>query len=268
MKNIGIIGYGNMGSSIAGRLKSKYRVFVFDQDRSKTRGQKDLMVACSAIDLVLKAEIIILAVKPQDFKDLLLGIKKYCKNKLIISIAAGISTKDIEGILGRVRVVRVMPNIGVIVAKAISYICQGRFTNENDLSLAEKLFDSIGKTVILKDEKLMHAATAVGGSGPGFRGYLFDKMSNEDFIQSLTVAAEGTGLPADIAAKSASAVSAATVCVMEALGITPLELTKKVTSKRGTTEAGLKVLRKGGSLKEAVMAALKRSKELARGVRK
>ena len=73
-----------------------------------------------------------------------------------------------------------MPNIGAIVGKAVSYICKGRFSRAKDLKLSIKLFNFIGHTLILS-ENLMHAATAVGGSGPGFWGYLFDKKPREEW---------------------------------------------------------------------------------------
>lgn len=271
MKKIGIIGYGNMGSAIAERIKSKYRIFVFDKDANKLADLSNVDIASSGIELVNRVDVIILAVKPQDFEPLLEEIKDKVNNKLIISIAAGITTKYIENILGIVRVVRIMPNIGAIIGKSASYICQGRFSEAEDLELSIKIFNLIGHTFIVSED-LMHAATAIAGSGPGFWGYLFDKQPRDKwddyktnyFIPKLTAAAKSVGFDDKMAGLTADLVTRASASTLEALHITPGELTKKVASKGGTTQAGLIVLEKGGSLEDAVKAALKRAKELSK----
>jgi pyrroline-5-carboxylate reductase len=272
-KKIGIIGYGNMGSAIAECIKSRYRIFVFDKDTNKLANLSGINITRSSTDLVNKIDLVILAVKPQDFEPLLKEIKDKVNNKLIISIAAGITTKYIENILGMVRVIRVMPNIGAIVGKAVSYICKGRFSRAKDLKLSIKLFNFIGHTLILS-ENLMHAATAVGGSGPGFWGYLFDKKPREEwdkyksdyFIPEFSSAAKSVGFDDKTARLTAYFVTIASISATEALHITPGELTKKVASRGGTTEAGLEVLQKGGSLTDAVKAALKRAEELSKKI--
>lgn len=268
---IGIIGFGNMGSSIAERIKSKYDVFVFDKDKSKTKNISGIGVCANIRDLINMVDTLILAVKPQDFDGLLEEIKAHTKDKLIISIAAGITTKYIEKILGVARVIRVMPNIGAIVGQSISYICKGKFAKEKDLKLSIKLFNLIGYTFIFS-ENLMNAATAVGGSGPGFWGYLFDKKPGHEwdeyksnyFIPELTSAAKSVGFDEKTARLTADLVSSGSSVTANLLHITPGELTKKVASKGGTTEAGIEVLQNGGTLTEAVKAALKRAEELSR----
>lgn len=270
-EKIGIIGYGNMGSAIAERLKSRYRVFVFDKDKNKLTNLSDINIAKDIADLADKVDAVILAIKPQDFEVLLNEIKDKINNHLIISIAAGITSKYIEKILGALRVVRVMPNIGAIVGKSISYISKGEFANEKDLRLAIKLFGLIGYTFILSED-LMNAATAVGGSGPGFWGYLFDKQPREKweeyksnyFIPEFTSAAKSVGLDEKIARLTADFVTIASISTVQALHITPRQLTEKVASRGGTTEAGLEVLQNGGSLTDAVKAALRRAEELSR----
>ncbi len=271
MQEIGIIGFGNMGSAIGERIKNTYKVFVFDKDKKKTKNLKNITVANNVINLLEKVDTLILAVKPQDFEPLLKEIKDKVNNKLIISIAAGITTKYIENILGMKRVVRVMPNMGALVGKAVSYICKGRFSKAKDLKLSIKLFNFIGHTFILSED-LMHAATAVGGSGPGFWGYLFDREPRKKwgeyktnyFIPELTSTAKSVGFDDNMASLTARFVTTASISISEALHITPAQLTKKVASKGGTTEAGLKKLQKGGTLTDAIKAALKRAKELSR----
>ncbi|MDP3143632.1 MAG: NAD(P)-binding domain-containing protein, partial [Candidatus Omnitrophota bacterium] len=195
-RKIGIIGYGNMGSAIAERLKAEYAVFVFDKDSVKLKDVQGLTICASFSLVVEKSEAIILAVKPQDFDALLSEIKSTTKGQLFISIAAGITTAYLEKILIQARVVRVMPNLPAKIGMGMSCLCKGKFASEEDLNLSKTLFDKLGKTLII-EEKMMDAATAVSGSGPGF---FFDLVQNKNaqeeakiFIVSLAVAAENIG---------------------------------------------------------------------------
>jgi len=114
---IGIIGAGNMGKAIA--LGIHQRIFITDLDPKRLRSVKNRRIlACKDnIDLAKHSKVIILAVKPQHIRVVLQEIKPYVKNSLIISIAAGIETGLIEKILGRVRVIRVMPNMPLLVGR-------------------------------------------------------------------------------------------------------------------------------------------------------
>ncbi|MBU3959024.1 MAG: pyrroline-5-carboxylate reductase [Candidatus Omnitrophica bacterium] len=272
-KTIGIIGFGNMGSVISEGIKSKHRLWVFDKDRTKTKSLSEINVANNLVDLVNKVDAVILAVKPQDFDDVLEEIKKYLiKDKLIVSIAAGISTRYIERTLGDVRVVRVMPNMGIKVGHGISCLSKGKFATEKDFDFAEELFDYMGKTLRIEEEK-MAAVTAVSGSGPGF---YFDSIESilagnknpeeftREFIISLTRAAEESGLKHEEAVFIASGTGNACQLLLAETKIPPLELKKQITSKGGTTLAGLDALHATGSLIEAVKAAKKRAEELSK----
>ncbi len=150
-KSIGIIGFGNMGAALTGRLRERYSLFVFDKDRKKTKTVKAVNRAKNLKDLLANSEIVILAVKPQDFPALFREIKAYLKDKLVISIAAGISTRFIEKSLAKARVVRVMPNMPAKIGKGISCLAKGRFAKKADLVLAEKIFKGLGLTLILEE---------------------------------------------------------------------------------------------------------------------
>ncbi|MGA2774626.1 MAG: pyrroline-5-carboxylate reductase [Candidatus Omnitrophota bacterium] len=273
-KIVGIIGYGNMGSAIAERIKTKYQVLVFDKDAEKTRNLKNVKVFDNILDLAEKADILILAVKPQDFDTLLKDIKENIDNKLIISIAAGISTRYIENILGTARVIRVMPNIGAIAGKATSCLCKGNLASMKDLKFSERLFRGIGKTSIISEDK-MPVATAVSGSGPGF--YADKRESNsedynrnpqkflKDFIVSLARGGEKEGLTKKEAEFLASTTGVASEYLIVKIKIPPLKLKQQVASKGGTTEAGLAVLHSGGSVEDAVKAAKAQAEKLSKG---
>jgi len=199
---IGVIGYGNMGSAIAGRLKKKYQIQVFDKDSNRTKDLLDMKVADNAIGLVNMSDAVILAVKPQDFDKVLSEIKNHCDDKLIISIAAGVTTGYIQKHLERVRVVRVMPNIGAKIGKAESGLCKGRYASDEDIDFVRELFDYIGRTWIV-NERMMDAVTAISGSGPAYIYYDMEinkidspnvtKELQQEYIRRLARAAERVG---------------------------------------------------------------------------
>lgn len=268
-KVIGIIGFGNMGSAIAARIKSKYKVAVFDQDKNKTAGLREFPAAGSARQLVDDSEAVILAVKPQEFGVVLSEIKEYLKDKLVISIAAGIATADIERVIGRVRLIRAMPNAPAKIGAGITCLCPGKFAAAQDFSFAEGLFGLLGKTLRI-EEKMMNAATAVSGSGPGYlyhwaEGKTIAEARNyarEVFAPGLAAAAVNLGFSTEQAQLLARATAEGSIVFLESSRLSPAELKKQVASRGGTTEAGLGALERGGSLEEAVRAAAKRAEEL------
>ena len=139
---IGIIGLGNMGSVIASRLaeeSGEYKVLAFDKDKNKT-GISSLEIAKDLSSLVAAVDIILLAVKPQDIDHLLKELKNCSGSKLIISIAAGISTRYLEKVLGNARVIRAMPNIAVKIQESVTCLCKGGFATESDLDFSRELF--------------------------------------------------------------------------------------------------------------------------------
>ncbi|MDD3987867.1 MAG: pyrroline-5-carboxylate reductase [Candidatus Omnitrophica bacterium] len=272
---IGIIGLGNMGSVIASRLaeeSGEYKVLAFDKDKNKT-GISSLEIAKDLSSLVAAVDIILLAVKPQDIDHLLKELKNCSGSKLIISIAAGISTKYLEKVLGNARVIRAMPNIAVKIQESVTCLCKGGFATESDLDFARELFSYLG-TARNIDEGLMNAATAISGSGPGYIFYFIENSnmdsidipehSRHDMMRRLEKAAEALGFPVEDASFLAANTVNASLSLLKESGLKPEELRAQVTSKGGTTERGLEVLRKGGSWEEAALAATKRAEELSK----
>ncbi|HTZ12000.1 MAG TPA: pyrroline-5-carboxylate reductase [Candidatus Margulisiibacteriota bacterium] len=271
-KKIGLIGYGNMGSAIAEGIKAKYPVFVFDKDKEKTGKPCGVEAVDNIVSLVEKSEVLILAVKPQDFDGVLNEIKGCIKDKLVISIAAGITTGYIERVLGNARVVRVMPNLPAKVKEGISCLCKGRFASEEDLIFSQELFEKVGRTLVI-DENMMDKATGVSGSGPGLLCDLVEGKTPEEikdfakntFVPSLTTTASSLGFSVEQAEVLASITSAGTIKLIEVLRLSPEEVKKQVTSKKGTTEAGLAELKHNiNNLDAAVKAAIQRAKELSK----
>ena len=266
-KKIGIIGCGNMGEALLKGLSqaveksTSLMVSELDAKRREYLQSKYKMIAGIDNNAVVKfADVIILAVKPKDF-DTVLKNEVCCgisKNKLLISIAAGVGTKYIEKIVGRdIPVVRVMPNMAAAVGEAISSISRGGAATLKDAALAKDIFSSIGDVVEL-DEKYVDAVTALSGSGPAYFFYL---------IESLIEAGTAAGLNVDISKKLALKTALGSAKLLEVLKEDPAALRARVTSKGGTTEAALKVFesRKFKNIvKEAVCAAKARSKELSK----
>lgn len=252
---IGIIGAGNMGKAIASGIRQK--VIISDVEAAKLRPLKNRRVCVSRdnIDVVRRSKIIIIAVKPQNMQEVLREIKPYVKDRLIISIAAGIETRRIEKILGRVKVVRVMPSLPLLVGKGVSAISRGRFARRKDVDMAARIFLNVGEVVEVR-EGFMDAVTAVSGSGPAYY-FLFT-----DLLQK---AGRSCGLDKGLARELAVATFIGAAASASAAKIPMRDFIKKVASKGGTTEAALRIFKQKGLeriVKEAVRAALKRSRSL------
>lgn len=242
---IGIIGAGNMGMIIASGIKKK----VLLSDKNKHISDN--------VTLARRSDIIILAVKPQDMKGVLEEIKPYVKGKLIISIAAGVTTLSIEKALPGARVIRVMPNMPSMVGKGISAISRGRFAKAGDLKITSVIFSKLGEIIEVK-EKMMDAVTAVSGSGPAYY-FLFTYL--------LARAGEANGLDKDLALKLARAAFIGAAEIIKSKNLPMEELVRKVASKGGTTEAALKVFKQeklGAIIKKAVKNAADRSNHLSK----
>ncbi len=272
---IGIIGFGNMGSVIAYQLSlnsAEYDVSVFEKDRIKVKELKGINFAQSTQDLISKVDSVLLAVKPQDLDSLLKDIKRFIDRKLIITIAAGISTSYIEKVLGEVRVIRAMPNIAAKIGESVTCLCAGKYAEAEDLEFAKEIFYYLG-TVSIIEEEMMNAATAISGSGPGYIYYFLESNQFEynnipehaihDMMKRLEKAALTLGFDLKQASFLAANTVNSSVSLIKDTRLPPEELKAQVASKGGTTEAGLEVLKKGGSWEEAALAALKRAKELS-----
>ncbi len=232
-----------MGMAIASRIKGKALL----SDKNKRISDN--------ITVARRSDIIILAVKPQDIGEVLKEIKPYVKEKLIISIAAGVTTFSIEKALPGARVIRVMPNMPAMVGKGISAISCGRFATRRDLKITFRIFSNLGEIIEVK-EKMMDAVTAVSGSGPAYY-FLFTYL--------LAKAAEASGLKKSIALKLARATFIGAAEVIRSRKLSMEELVKKVASKGGTTEAALKVFKQEkleAIIKKAVKHAAHRSNNL------
>jgi pyrroline-5-carboxylate reductase len=201
----------------------------------------------------------VLGIKPQSAEQVLHSIAPELQSdQVVVSIMAGVSTDVIVGALAKPQpVVRVMPQILVLLRVAASALAAGRHATDDQVQLVEELFNEVGTTVVV-DEHQMDAVTGLSGSGPA---YVYT------IIEALADGGVRMGLPREAALKlAAQTVSGAARMVLQS-GEHPAQLKDRVTSPGGTTIAGLHALEKGGlreTLMNAVQAATNRSIELGK----
>ena len=264
-KKIGIIGCGNMGAALLERLsKGPHKassLSVSDSDagrRELIQKKYNIIPQANNSAVVKDSDVIILAVKPKDFKDVLSeACSGLSKDKVIISVAAGITTEFIEGMAGKgIPVIRAMPNMAAVIGESMTAVSAGRSAGPGDMKLAKEIFSAIGDVVEI-EEGLMAAVTAIAGSGPAYFFYI---------IEALTGAAEELGLDEETARRLVLKTALGSARLLEALKEEPACLRKRVTSKGGTTEAAIEIFEKKrlkSIIRDAARAACKRSKELS-----
>jgi pyrroline-5-carboxylate reductase len=206
----------------------------------------------------MESDIIVYAVKPQIIAAVLKETaEKLDMSKLVISIAAGVPLAAIESCLNKdLRLIRVMPNIAASVKEAASAVAAGAHATQEDIDLALAIFNSIGKSIFLKENYLMDAITGLSGSGPAYIFLIVDALAD-------------AGVKMGLARQEALFLSTQTVLGAAKLLLEtqehPGQLKDKVTSPGGTAIAGLATLEEGGlrtTLIHAVEAATNRSREL------
>ncbi len=265
-KTVAIIGGGKMGSILARgmitrKIFSAQNITVTDIDPARLddlRSALKVQVSADNRKAVKDADIVILAVKPQNIWETLKGIRPAVNtSKLLISIVAGVPTDAIEKALSKSpRVLRVMPNVNAMAGEGAAAVTRGHFAKKDDVQYALAILNAVGLAVEV-DEKLMDAVTALSGSGPAYCFLI---------IEALTDAGVHLGLARDLAEKLAvqTMLGSARLCLESSQH--PAQLKNMVTSPGGTTAAGLKVLEERNmraTLMAAVEAAAKRSQELA-----
>lgn len=266
-----VFGTGAMGSALvrgwvqAGVLLPK-RGFLYDRDFPKARRLAEEVRARAVRrfeEALPRAQMVLLAVKPQNLFDLLAEIRPFVKKgQRFLSIAAGVSLSMLSKALPRgVHWLRVMPNTPARVGFGMSAVARGPGATLQDLQETVALFSAVGQAVAVP-EKSLHAVTAVSGSGPAYVFYL---------MEALEKAAVALKLPANIARRLVvqTVLGAAHLSEVEKKSFEALRL--QVTSKGGTTQAAIRVLQRKHMVpifRRAVFAAEKRSRELEKLWRK
>ena len=257
---IAFIGCGNMGEAILAGIHRQHACYICEpQPVRQGVLKKKYRVAFGLLaDVVRAADAVILAVKPQDLPDVLAEMQRiHLGKKLVISIAAGVTTALIEKKLrGRVRVVRVMPNLPAMAAAGMSGLCRGKNATSRDVALVKGFFDVVGKTLVVP-ERRMDAVTAVSGSGPA---YVFL------FIECMMAAARKLGFDEKDARLLVDQTLSGSLRLLAQSADPARVWREKVTSKGGTTQAAMDVFMSRdirGLFVTALKAARDRAKQLS-----
>ena len=263
MYKLGFIGCGKMGGAIlAAFLRNGVAtddVLVCDacEDTLAKYRKMKIAVTDSPADVAACCRTIFLAVKPQDFDALVSGIAhRLGPSKLVVSIAAGKTLARIRELAGPgPRLVRVMPNLPVLVGEGMVAYAPDASAKAADVKLVARLLGSCG-TAIQLEERHFDAVTALSGSGPAFFAYVMEAMA---------VAGEKLGLPADAARLLSNKTMLGTARYLAETAQDPQAFIRAVCSPKGTTEAGMKKLEASSvssALDKTLAAAAKRSAEL------
>jgi pyrroline-5-carboxylate reductase len=264
---VGFIGGGNMAEAMikglvaAGRARASLSVFEpLAARRRLLRSRYGVRVVRSNAELIEDCNIAVLAVKPQVLMSVAAEIAPVLDRRtLVVSIAAGVRLAKLEKTLGPDRrVVRVMPNTPCLVGKGMSVLCPGAAARSVDVRNVKRLFATVGDVAVVDEERLMDAVTGLSGSGPA---YVYA------FAEALIAGGRKAGLDQELATRLAYRTIAGAAEMLEVTGRPPAELRLAVSSPGGTTVAGLARLAEGkflGTVREAVVAAARRSKQLAR----
>ena len=266
--NILFVGFGHMGQAVAGGLRREETQHVLqavsppNEETEKAAEALQVRLHHNPSDITDTPDVVVFAVKPQAAE---IVVPKYQwlvgQNTLFLSVMAGITLEKISGWLAPrdqdLSLIRAMPNMPASIGHGMTALYAGYNTMEDDKVLAEAAMQAIGDIVWLPQEELMHAVTAISGSGPAWFFLL---------IEALAEAAEAQGVPADLAKKLAIQ-TAKGAGVLASQSHDPVAvLRENVTSPGGTTEAGLQVLMEEDKFKaliqKAINAATRRSRDL------
>jgi pyrroline-5-carboxylate reductase len=261
-QRVALLGGGKMGEALlagmlrAGRTAADVVVTERHAERAAELRERYGVRTPDAVEAVTSAEVILLAVKPQDMAALLEEIGDVVRPD---QVAAGIPTAFLERHFGAdVPVVRVMSNTAVFVDEAMSAISAGAHANGDHMKLTEGLLTPVGE-VIRVPESQLDAVTALSGSGPAYFFYLVEAMTDAGIL---------LGLPREVAYKLIVQTAIGSARMLKETGEHPVKLREAVMSPAGTTIAAIREMENHGvraALLAALEAARDRSRELASG---
>ena len=268
MNQLAVIGVGNMAKAIlAGLARSEIslqRVILFDPNTEQYKNLPNASFtysyAESVAEAIALADTVLISVKPQQYPEVLseMAMVSHAETKLYVSIGAGITVASVTEALGGARVVRVLPNVPMLIGMGVSVICRNESVAPSDFDAVCAMFRSAG-SVILIDEWEMNRMIGVTSSSPA---YVFQ------FIQAIYEGALLQGLPQGRALLDAvcdTVIGSATM--LKNASDTPNDLIAKVASKGGTTEQALLRLQAGGfdaTVADAMKACTARAEELGK----
>jgi pyrroline-5-carboxylate reductase len=265
---VAVLGAGKMGGILLqGFLKNnllgpdQIAATVQHEDRATAlSAQFGITVTTDNLAAATWADVILLGVKPVQVPALIAEIRGgLSPKKLLVSFAASVTTSAIEQAAEcDMAVVRAMPNTPAMIAAGVTALCPGRYCSAEQMSVAQRIFATVGRTVVV-DERHMDAVTGLSGSGPAFL-YII--------IEALAEAGVNVGLPRDVATLLAAQTTLGSARMVLETGYHPALLKDQVTTPAGCTVDGILELEEGGlrvTLIKAVKRATMRAKELASG---
>ena len=266
---ITIIGPGVMGEAImSGLIKSgtcsKSNIVISGPDVERNQELKEsygVKIATENSLAVKGADFVVLAVKPQRFKQVARSLNGFIKeDALVVSIVAGIKMETLVNEIGHAQIVRAMPNTPARIAMGITVWTSTDAVTKDQLECSRDLFKALGEEVFVEDEAYLDMATAVSGTGPA---YVFL------FMEAMIDAAVHLGFPRRIAEQLVSQTLRGSVEFYLTNHEHPAKLRNEVTSPGGTSAEALYYLEKAGfrtAISRAVLAAYERSQELGQGL--
>jgi pyrroline-5-carboxylate reductase len=265
-RKIAFVGSGNMAEAIiSGLIASGYpaqNIMAADptQERLDTLAEHyTVQTSIDNVTAVEQADVVVLSVKPQLMATVCKPMQSIdWSNKLVISIAAGVSCNRIETLLGsKLSLVRVMPNTPALVNKGMSGLFANEQTSESDKAFANELLQSVGKVCWVDEESGINAVIAVSGSGPAYFFLFMEAMQNEAIAQGFDK--ETARLMVQQTALGAAEM------VMTNPDMDIVTLRERVTSKGGTTAEAIRTFQENkleNIVKEAMQSAVTRAEEM------
>ena len=265
-RKIGFIGVGNMASAIIGGITSSKGTVAFEDivlydffpEKCAAFAEKGAQVAVSEASVAQSSDVIVLAVKPQNFPEVLsaLSTVEGISEKLVVTIAAGITVETVSSSLHGAPVIRVLPNTPMLIGMGVSVICRSDVVGKDDFDFVVSMFEASG-CVMLIDESEMNRIISVTSSSPA---YVFA------FIKAICDGAAAQGLTGDDILPAVCDMVVGSALLLKQGGLTPEEQISVVTSKGGTTERAMAVLKERdlyGMVEEAMKACTRRADELS-----
>jgi pyrroline-5-carboxylate reductase len=267
-RRVGFVGAGNMGEALIKGLvgagvvpaASITATDVRTDHLAALQKRYGIRVGTDNAALARECDVIVLAVKPQIIDAVARELAPaLARERLVISLAAGVSTNRLRAILGKdARLIRVMPNTPALVLEGATGIARAAGLEPGDLETAEAIFGAVGKVVVL-EEDLLDAVTGLSGSGPAYVAMV---------VEALADGGVRMGLDRATAMTLATQTVLGSARLLRETGLHPGALKDMVSSPGGTTIAGVAALEAGGlraTLIAAVERATTRSRELGRG---
>jgi len=263
---LGIIGCGKMAyailKGILGRSSVDFAgIYVndIDPERASLFSREFKTVVAEQDELVSTCDIIIIAVKPHQVRQVLRSTESsWDAKRLLVSIAAGITTSTIEKEIGfNLPVIRVMPNTPCLIGEGVAAVAGGSHASPADVELVREMFSELGLAVVV-EEKYMDAVTAISGSGPAFAFLVAEAMINAGVL---------VGLDSNLSRNLVLNTLRGSIGMLQQTGEHPAVLRDQVCSPGGTTIAGVKQLEETGirnAFFQAIEKAFQRSIELGK----